>query len=239
MLSGGSTFRTLFTFNPDMNFPRVLLFILVLSSCIVTAQNRPVKPDQAHLVQFSGVVLDQDSLTPLPYVSILVKGTKRGVITDFYGFFSMVINPGDELEFYSLTHKPRTYKLPDTVKTKYYYAIQVLAKDTLQLPVVDVYPWPSKEDFKKAFLALDLNDTDAERADKNLQREALSYLERNQTASATENYRYVMQAYYTKVYTSGQQPSINLLNPLKWAEFIDAWRKGKFKNANTHTIKKQ
>lgn len=209
---------------------RNAVFLLLLLACCAVpgvAQNKP-KQEPQPLVQFSGVVLDQDSLTPIPYVSIIVKGTRRGVITDFYGFFSMVVNPGDELEFHSLTHKPRTYLLPDTLKQKYYYAIQVLAKDTFQLPVVDVYPWPSKDEFRRAFLNLDLSETDAERADKNLQREALSYMERNATASAAENYKYVMNAYYTKVYTAGQQPSINLLNPLKWAEFIDAWRKGKF-----------
>ena len=94
---------------------------------------------------------------------------------------------------------------------------------------IDVYPWPSKEDFKRAFLALDLSETDMDRADKNLQKEALTYLERNQTSSASENYKYVMQAYYTKVYTTGQAPSMTLLNPIAWAQFIDAWRKGKFK----------
>jgi hypothetical protein len=106
----------------------------------------------------------------------------------------------------------------------------VLTKDTIQLPPVEIYPWPSKDDFKRAFLALNLNETDAERADQNLKSESLTYLERNQSASATENYKYVMQNYYTKIYTAGQQPSISLLNPLKWAEFIDAWRKGKFSN---------
>src|ERR1041385_891598 len=115
----------------------LLLFFLSVT-CLVRAQAK----QEHQLVQFSGVVLDQDSLTPIPYVSIIVKGTKRGAITDFYGFFSMVLNPGDELEFYSLTHKSRTYKLPDTLKQKYFYAIQVLAKDTIQLPMVEVYPWP-------------------------------------------------------------------------------------------------
>jgi hypothetical protein len=209
-------------------FARALPLLLFVLARPAFAQTKPAKPENAQLVQFSGVVLDQDSLTPIPYVSILVKGTHRGAISDFYGFFSMVINPGDELEFHSLTHKPRTYRLPDTLRQKYYYAIQVLAKDTFQLPVVEVYPWPTKEDFRRAFLNLDLKETDAERADRNLQREALTYLERNATASAAENYKMVMEAYYTKVYTAGQSPSISLLNPLKWAEFIEAWRKGKF-----------
>ena len=93
-----------------------------------------------------------------------------------------------------------------------------------------IRPSKNRQRTGPTFLALDLNDTDFDRADKNLQKEALTYLERNQTASASENYRYVMQAYYTKVYTSGQAPSMTLLNPVAWAQFIDAWRKGKFSN---------
>ena len=194
------------------------------------AQTVTAKPSNPALIQFSGVVLDQDSLTPIPFVSILIKGTGRGTICNFSGFFSLIVNPGDELEFHSVSHKYRSYKIADTITQKYYYAIQILTKDTFQLSEVEVYPWPTKEDFKRAFLALDLNDTDMDRADKNLQKEALTYLERNQSASASENYKYVMQAYYTKVYTTGQAPSMTLLNPVAWAQFIDAWRKGKFSN---------
>ncbi len=205
------------------------IFSLVIISFFIKAQTvTPTKNDNSNLIQFSGVVQDEDDASPVPFVSILVKGTKKGVVSDFNGFFNLVVNAGDVLEFYSMSHKDRSYKIADTLKQKYYYAVQLLTKDTVQLKVVDIYPWPSKEDFKRAFLALNLNDTDYDRADKNLQREALTYLERNQGASASENYKYVMQAYYTKVYTIGQQPSISLLNPLAWAKFIDAWRKGKY-----------
>src|SRR5436189_2253914 len=88
--------------------------------CLITgfslAQHTGAKTDTKQLIQFSGVVLDQDSLTPIPFVSIVIKGTQRGAVSDFYGFFSMIIRPGDELEFYSLTHKNRSYKIPDTLK---------------------------------------------------------------------------------------------------------------------------
>jgi len=50
---------------------------------------------------------------------------------------------------------------------------------------------------------------------------------------AQSNYRYAMQQYLTKVYTAGQYPTISLLNPIAWAQFIDAWRKGKFKKKST------
>lgn len=200
---------------------------LLLFSGNFRAQTTTANPDKNLLIQFSGRVLDQDSLTPIPFVSIGVKGTKRYYASDFNGFFSAIVSPGDVLEFHSIVHKDRSYKIEDTLRHKYYFAIQLLARDTFQLDEVDIYPWPSKDEFKKAFLALNLNETDGDRADKNLSRDEMSYLERNSPASAALNYKYVMQAYYTKVYTAGQQPMNTLLNPVNWAQFIDAWRKGK------------
>ena len=205
----------------------LVLFVLCFNthSQTVTA----TKKNNPNLIQFSGQVLDQDSLTVIPFVSILIKGTNRGTHSDFNGFFSLVVTEGDELEFVSLIHKKRVYKIADTLKQKYYFAVQVLTKDTVQLPTFEVFPWPSKTDFKRAFLALNLNDTDIDRAEKNLKRETLTYLERNQVASASENYKYMMLALYTKAYTSGQAPSMSILSPLAWAQFIDAVKKGKYK----------
>ncbi len=183
-------------------------------------------------IQISGVVVDADSLKPVPFVSVLIKGTKRGTITDYYGFFTLVASPGDELQFFSLNHKNGVYKLDDTLQQTHYYIIHSLVKDTIQLPSVSVYPWPTKEEFKKAFLNLDLSDTDYDRAAKNLDRKELSYNERNYTMDAQANYQYAMQQQLTKMYSLGQYPTINLLNPIAWAQFIEAWRKGKFKNNN-------
>ena len=201
-----------------------ILVLFFLSVIIVPAQT-----NDKLLIQFSGIVIDQDSIpyTPIPFVSIAVNGKPR-CNSDFNGFFSVVVQPGDEIQFVALAYKNRNYKIADSLKQKYYYAVQVMTKDTVQLPSVDIFPWPSKEEFKRAFLALNLTDSDVDRAEKNLHRDAQTYLERNQTASAAENYRYLMLAYYTKAYTAGQQPSISLLNPMAWAQFIDAIKKGKY-----------
>jgi len=205
----------------------LILFITFFGS--IKAQTGPVKNNQDRLIQFSGQVKDADSSGTIPFVSILIKGTNRGTHSDFNGFFSLVVTAGDELEFVSLVHKKAFYKIADSLKQKYYFAVQVLTKDTVDLPAVEVFPWPSKEDFKRAFLALNLNDSDIDRAEKNLKRETLTYLERNQPASASENYRYMMLALYTKAYTAGQAPSMSILSPLAWAQFIDSIKKGKYK----------
>ena len=208
--------------------PKILTLFLLISYSFKSQTNSSLSYSQ--LIQISGVVLDQDSGSRIPYVSILVKGTKKYYMSDQRGFFSLVAYPNDEIEFHSISHKNRTYKINDTLNQKYYSIIQLLAKDTILLQEIEIYPWPSKEEFKRAFLALNLNSTDIDRAENNLQRDDLSYLERTKNSSSSENYKYVMQAYYTKIYSVGQQPMNNLLNPIKWAQFIDAWRKGKFKS---------
>jgi len=199
------------------------LFIFVLSLSWTFGQVTS-QPKKKNYLQLSGVILDQDSLTPIPFVSIMVNDKGRAV-SDYYGFFTVVVSAGDMVQFLSASHKTRFYKVDDTCSLKHYYAIQVLTKDTIQLPVVDVYPWPSKDEFKRAFLSLDLASTDYDRADKNLNQQALTYIERTMTVSGSEAYKNTMQNYYTKVYTAGQQPQIQLMNPIAWAQFIDSWRK--------------
>ncbi len=207
-------------------------FLLLILSCSFilgfsqTKINQSKMPDK--YLQISGVVLD-DSLQPLPFVSIMLKGTRSGTVSDFYGFFTIVARPGDEMQFFSINHKNKSYMLSDTLSGKHYSIIQILTKDTIQLATVNVYPWPSKEQFKRAILNLDLSDTDIERAYKNMDNEDVRASIKGGTMDAAANYRVRMQQQYTRLYQAGQYPSVSLLNPVAWAQFIDAWRKGKLK----------
>lgn len=203
----------------------IALMILTSGGLFSQMETGPVKNNY---IQLSGIVVEGDSLMGVPFVSVY-KGSKPVTITDYYGFFTLVVQPGDEVRFSSLAHQNAVYKLDDTLSLKHYYIIQRLVKDTIMLANIDVYPWPTKEEFKKAFLSLDLGENDYDRAYKNLDKNQLSYAERNMKMDAQANYRYAMQQYLTKVYTAGQYPTISLLNPIAWAQFIDAWRKGKFK----------
>jgi len=179
-------------------------------------------------IQISGVVLN-DSLQPLPFVSIMIKDTRHGSVSDFYGFFTLVARPGDEIQFFSVNHKSKSYNLSDSLTGRHYSIIQILTKDTFNLPEVTVYSFPSKEQFKRAILNLDLSDSDIERAYKNMDNEDVRESIKGTSMDAASNYKFRMQQQYTKMYQAGQYPSVSLLNPVAWAQFIDAWRKGKLK----------
>lgn len=181
------------------------------------------------LIQFSGVVLEADSLRSVPFTSIIVKKTSRGTISDYYGYFSFVAQKGDTIDFTAIGFTSAEFVIPDTLSSKTYSLIQVLRTDTIYLKTTDVYPWPSKEEFKQAFLNLSLTDDDLSRAMKNMDRSALKEQMAGIAADASLNYKYGTSQYQSKLYYAGQFPSYNLLNPIAWAKFVKAWKSGALK----------
>lgn len=200
---------------------RCLVFMLLMLGL------KPVFSQE--LVQFSGVVVNNDSLTPIPFVNVMIKNTYRGTSTDFYGFFSFVAQKKDTIVFSCLGYKPAMYVVPDSLQEKRYSIIQILFSDTINLDEVFVYPFPSREEFKEAFMHLQIPNDDYQRALYNLDRQRL--LDRMEffPMDGGMNYHYQMQQYQNKIYHAGQAPPMQILNPLAWAQFIEAWKRGDFK----------
>jgi hypothetical protein len=177
------------------------------------------------LIQFSGVVVDKGTLKPIPYVVLMIKTSSHGTICDNNGYFSFVAQPNDTIEFASIGYKTNSYKIPDTL-TDRVALIHLMDKDTTLLKSVTIYPWPTREAFKQAFLSLNLPDNDLDRAKKNLALAQAKARMEGIPMDAQANYMNAMQQEYNKLYYAGQLPPNNLLNPLAWAKFIQAWKSG-------------
>ena len=185
---------------------------------------------QTSLIQFSGVVISQDSLQPVRYCSIIDKKTKRGTTSDYFGYFSFVANKGDTINFSCIGYKKTSFVIPDTLSTNKYSLIQVLFQDTILLKTAVVYPWPSKEQFAKAFVETEIPNDDYKRAMKNLSRSQLNERMQFTPMDGGLNFKWQQQQIQSKLYYAGQYPPNNLLNPIAWAKFIEAWKRGDFKN---------
>ncbi|HOV11733.1 MAG TPA: carboxypeptidase-like regulatory domain-containing protein [Bacteroidales bacterium] len=181
------------------------------------------------LVQFSGIVITADSLKPIPFVNILIKDTWRGTVTDLYGFFSFVAHPKDVVVFNALGYKTVFFTIPDTLTINRYSLIQVLRPDTLLMNETVIYPWPTYEQFKQAFVNTDIPDDELERAKKNIEELEKRILFDEVPMSSAMNYRNYIDTKVSQLYYAGQYRPNNLLNPFAWAQFIKAWREGKFK----------
>lgn len=180
------------------------------------------------LVQITGIVLGSDSLNNLPFSTVYDKSTMRGTITDYYGYFALVAQPGDTLIFRHLGYKTASYIIPNDVPVFGNALIQLMDTDTLYKKPVTVYPWPSKEEFASAFINLNLEyEDDLRRAQRQLSGESLAQIALKINTDPGLAYNALEQQRLSQLYTRGQLPTNNFLNPAAWMQFVDAWKSGK------------
>jgi len=191
------------------------------------SQEDSLDPD---VIQFSGVVVNADDLDPVSFTNIMIKGTRRGTISDYYGYFSFVALKNDTIQFSAIGYKENSFIIPDTINGKRYSLIQVMDADTVLLMPTVIYPWPTEEDFKEAFIELDIPDDDIEIARKNLAKAEMKDRALNYKMDGSMNYQNYIDRETSKLYYAGQSQPISIFNPFAWAQFIKAWKEGKFKN---------
>jgi len=181
-------------------------------------------------VQITGIVLGADSLNNLPYTTVYDKSSFRGTISDFHGYFALVVQPGDTLVFRQLGYKLATYIVPLDIPMFGNALIQLLDIDTFYTKPVQVYPWPSKEEFASAFINLQLDyEDEIRRAQRQLSGSSLDQIAMRVQSDAGLAYNALEQQRLSQLYTRGQIPANNLFNPVAWMQFVDAWKSGKLK----------
>lgn len=211
---------------------RIPAFLLMIVSLMALNTHAQRYDD---LVQFSGVVVTADSLRPVPFANISVIKTGRSTTSDYWGFFSLVVHKNDLVSFSAVGYKSGLFRIPDTLTQNRYSLIQVMSSDTIMLTETVIYPWPSKEQFRHAFLTLKIPDDDIEIARRNL-----AYMEMREIYGRNydperygytpgQSYHNYMSSQADKLYYKGQTMPNNLLNPIAWAKFIQAWKRGDFK----------
>lgn len=207
----------------------IILFILILSKESFSQLEKKSDRDSLGVIQLSGVVVSENGLDQLPYTTVFDITTRRGVMTDYYGFFSLVTFPGDTLLFSYYGYKTSSFVVPDTLKDNRYSIIHMMQEDTIHLPEVTVYPWPSKENFAKAFVEMEPYSDAFRRAQRQLSGENLAFAAARLDGDASLSYGTVQNQQYTRIYSNGQMAANNLLSPYAWAKFIDEWKKGNLK----------
>lgn len=208
---------------------RILLFIsfAAIISFKSQAQFEQLKDS---VVQLYGVVMTADSLQGIPAVSVTVKGQNRGTYTNDQGIFSIVVLKGDKVEFTSIGYKPKTIEIPRNQEGNQLSVIQLMITDTVYLATTIIRPRPTREQFERDFVNTKIPDDALEIARKNNDEATRRILARTLPRDGGEASNYALSQGAKKYYYAGQTPPIGLLNPLAWADFIKAWKRGDFKN---------
>jgi hypothetical protein len=209
-----------------------IFLILVISIFLVLLTEKSSAQVVREPIQFTGIVVGEDSISGVPGVHIYVPKAGRGTTTNTYGYFSMPVLPGDSVVISAVGYQKQFFNIPKSRKESFTVIVE-LSADTTYLPTIDIFPYPSEEDFKAAILALQLPDEDQfNNMRNNLDPVLLAKIFDNTGMSANMNHRYFMQN-QAMAMTDRFGPRPNpLLNPFAWSEFIKSIKRGDFKKKN-------
>ena len=211
-----------------MNFaPFRLAFLSAFTLWMGLAASSQTDSLPAQVVQVSGLVVTGDSLSPLPYCTVFRSRDRRGTMTDARGFFSLPALTGDTLEFSSVGYVSQQAVIPEGGELARVNLVQPMGRDTVAMKDAFVYPWPSRERFRQDFLALGLPNQGLDPAwdspmDPMDVYDRLSEVGRDGQSTSSE----VLAAQAQQVGYAGQAPPVNLLNPVAWAQFLQALKSG-------------
>jgi CarboxypepD_reg-like domain len=181
------------------------------------------------VVQLYGVVMTADSLQALQSVTVAVKGQNRGTVTNSQGVFSIVVLKGDEIEFTSVGFRPKKVTIPNNIQSNQYSIVQLMVTDTVYLAATIIKARPSREQFERDFINTITPDDQLETARKNNNDNTRRFMMATLPRDGREASNSYLKRESAKSYYSGQLAPMNILNPLAWAEFVKAWKRGDFK----------
>ena len=209
---------------------KILRYALVIAFSLPFAAKAQFEQLKDSVVQLYGVVMTADSLMAIPSVSVVIKGQNRGTFTNEQGVFSIVVMKGDMIEFSSIGYKPKAIEVPRNIQGNQYSVIQLLVTDTVYLPVTIIKPRPTREQFERDFVRANIPDDAYEIARQNTDASKRRILMRSLPNDGREAANYTLRQGANRYYSAGQMPPQNIFNPFAWGEFIQAWKRGDFKN---------
>jgi hypothetical protein len=211
---------------------KILLYTVILAFIIPQSARAQFETNRDSVVQLYGVIMTADSLVGIPAVSVMVKGQNRGTISNASGVFSIVVLKGDEVEFTHVTYKPKTITIPRNLEGNQYSIVQLMVIDTVYLPATIIRPRPTPEQFARDFVKTKVPDDDIEIARQNTNASKRRVLLRTVPGDGGEATTIQMNKIANRAVYQGQTPPMNIFNPAAWADFIQAWKRGDFKNKN-------
>ncbi len=211
---------------------KIILYVFIAAFLVPAAAKAQFETSRDSVVQLYGIIMTADSLVGIPAVSVMVKGQNRGTISNSQGVFSIVVLKGDQVEFSHVTYKSKTITIPRNLEGNQYSMVQLMVVDTVYLPATIIKPRPTAEQFARDFVNNQVPDDEYEIARQNTSAAKRRVLMRTVPGDGGEATRMQFNKIANRAVYQGQMPPQNIFNPAAWADFIQAWKRGDFKNKN-------
>jgi hypothetical protein len=210
----------------------------LIASVLIGFTGLKAQQDSLKIIELSGVVMTGDENKQfIPFAHILVKGRNQITATNEEGFFSIPVLGGDTVIFSHLGFSNEQLYVPDTLGSDGYLSYVMLSWDTTVLDPIVLYPWPNKDNFKDEFLAMRIDMTEQDLANRNLALQTLKDQAAAMGYDAEEMQNYMIRLQNQNIYNQGRYYGAGggaavvgaLTNPFAWAELFNAVKRGDFK----------
>ena len=208
---------------------RGYLFVIILVALLCGVFIPGKAQQKKRVIQLSGVVLEEDSVSgvPVPGVHIYVPKAGRGTTTNGMGFFSMPVLEGDQIVVSAVGYDRQTVTA-DADWPEYQTIIVTLTQDTTFLPEVVIFPFPTEEVFKQAVLAMNMpmdNGIDK----RNFNEELFALMVKTTPMDGYQNQRYYLDQWANSANGRFQPVTNPFLNVFNWAKFFSSLKENKKK----------
>nr|WP_245812661.1 carboxypeptidase-like regulatory domain-containing protein [Belliella buryatensis] len=203
----------------------MILFCLVLVFKPAQAQDQ----QERKVIQLSGIILNADSTDAVPGVNVYVPKKGRGTSSGRFGYFSMPVLEGDSVVFSFIGLKRQVFSVPDNVADDKISLIVTMQEDEIALAEIEVMPYPSEDEFKRAILAMNYDAPMAVDTRGSLSPETLLRYAENMPASGNENFRGFQQGQIMQIQDRYGPRPFRLLDPFAWSQFIQSIKRGDLK----------
>lgn len=206
-----------------------VLVFLVLAFCLLTLTAYSQGQDKT--VLFQGRVIASSNAEFLPLAYIFNPQAGRGALTDNFGQVDMYVFPGDSLVISYIGYNKKYYIVPRDTELVHQVIIP-MDEMTTMLREVKVFPHSSEDEFKQAFLAMELRDArQRDNARNNLEQSKLNIFALQAGMGASSNFRnfsdMMISSQVNKNFFS--DPTLALTNPFAWISFIKSIKNGDLK----------
>ena len=195
-----------------------LIGVTALLLLVFAAENQVSA--QQRLIQLSGVILGEDSVSGIPGVHIYVPKAGRGTTTNHVGFFSLPVKVGDSLVVSSVGYERQHYIVPHDAP-EFQTVIVQLVQDVTYLPSITVMDFPTEEVFKQAVLALNVPLDQTNIDSKNLNQELLALMLKTTPMDGYQNQRYALNQWANSTNDRFQPVTNHFLKPFNWVKFFN------------------
>jgi len=137
----------------------IRIFLVLCLALLIGGKTEAQVFGESPIIRVSGVILNKEDRSPVPYVSIMNRSNLTGTITDTAGHFSILMPRHDTLHLSAIGFKNVYLSVPDSIESNMYFINIILDKKTYSISTVKVYGLTKKEQFKREFTELKIEPT--------------------------------------------------------------------------------